>query len=58
MIIYSNYNKIFKKLLKQVRFVMKDLFHIEKYWAETNDRIAVFLGTWHPIYDTMISMKL
>ena len=57
MIIYSNRNTSFRLLLEQVRFVMKDLFHIEEYWAETNDRMAVFLGTWHPIYKKMINMK-
>ena len=58
MIIYSNRNTSFRLLLEQERFVMKDLFHIGKYWAETNDRMAPFLGTWHPIYKEMINMKL
>ena len=57
MIIYSNCNKYFRLSLDQVKFVMKDLFHLEKYWAETNDRMAVFLGTWHPVYKEMINMK-
>ena len=32
--------------LKQVNFVMKDLFHIEKYWTEINDKLI-----WHTIYE-------
>ena len=60
MIIYSNQNNTFKLLLKQVRFVMKDLFHIERYWTETNDRMAIFLVSWHPIHNRIpvIDMKL
>ena len=57
MIIYSNRNKSFRLSLDQVKCVMKDLSHLEKYWAETNDRMAVFLGTWHPVYEEMINMK-
>ena len=34
MIIYSNRNKSFQLILKQVKFVMNDLFHIERYWSE------------------------
>ena len=34
IIIYSKQNKSF--LLKQVKFEIKDPFHAEKYWAETN----------------------
>ena len=37
---------------------MKDLFHIEKHWAETNDRMAIFLGTWHPVYKEIIIANL
>ena len=37
---------------------MKDLFHKEKYWAENNDRMAVFLGTWHPIDKEVIIANL
>ena len=43
MIVYSNHNKSCRLSLEQVKFVMKDHFHIEKYWAENNDRIAVCL---------------
>ena len=57
MIIYSNRNTSFRLSLVQVKFVMKDLFHLGKYWADTNDRMAVFLGTWHPVYKEMINMK-
>ena len=35
IIIYSKRNKLF--LLKQVKFVIKDPFHAEKYSAETNE---------------------
>ena len=58
MIIYSNHNKSFRLSLEQVKFVMKDLLHKEKYWAKTNARMAVFLGTWHAVYKEMINMKL
>ena len=58
MIIYSNHNKSFRLSLEQVKFVMKDLLHKEKYWAKTNTRMAVFLGTWHAVYKEMINMKL
>ena len=43
--------------MEQVKFLIKDLFQIERYWAETNAGMAVFLGTWHPIYKEMINMK-
>ena len=66
MIIYSNQNKSFKPLLKQVNFVMKDLFHIENFWAKTNDRMAVCLGIGTqytgelgydgPLYDRFLHM--
>ena len=56
MIIYSNQNKSSKQLVEQVKFVMKDLVHIEKCWAETNDTMAVFLGFWHPIYKEVINI--
>ena len=57
MIIYSNQNNTFKLLLKQVRFVMKDLFHKERYWTETNDRMAIFATNIHnriPVIDMKI----
>ena len=59
MFIYPNRNKSFKLLLKQVKFVIIYLFniHVEKYWAETNVEMAVFLCAWHSIYNEMINMN-
>ena len=34
MIIYSNRNKSFQLILKQVKFVMNDVFHIDKNWSK------------------------
>ena len=48
MIIYSNRNKSF--LLKQVKFVIKDPFHTENYWAEPNEwQFSYVLGTQYII---------
>ena len=38
LVIYSNRNKRSRLILDQVKRVLKDLFHIEKYWAETHDK--------------------
>ena len=57
MFIYSNQKTYFEVLLKQERFVKKDLTH-DKNWAETNDRMPISLGIWHPIHNKMLNMKL
>ena len=49
MVIYSNRNKTSRLMRDQVKLVLRDLFHIEKYWAETNDKLPNFLGLWHPL---------
>ena len=50
MIVYSKWNSTSKLHLIQVKLVMKDLFIIEKYWAESNDKLAMVLGVWDPIW--------
>ena len=46
MAIYSNRNKTSKLIPvpAQEKHVLRDLFHIEKYWAETKDKVTDFLG--------------
>ena len=44
MAIYSNRNKTSKLIPAQEKRVLRDLFHIEKYWAETKDKVADFVG--------------
>ena len=39
MVIYSNRNKTSRLILDQVKLVPRGLFHIEKYCAETNDKL-------------------
>ena len=50
MIIHTNRNSSTDLHLKQVRMVMRDLFLIEKYWSETNEKLPSFLSVWHPVY--------
>ena len=42
MIIYTSRNSYTDLHLKQVKVVMRDLFLIEKYWAETNEKLPSF----------------
>ena len=56
LVIYSNRNKRSRLILDQVKLVLKDLFPIEKYWAETNDKLPIFLGLWHPLYNELINL--
>ena len=50
MIIYLKWYSTSKIHLKMVKLVMKDIFQIEKYWAETNVELAISVGVWNPIY--------
>ena len=43
MVIYSNRNKTSGLILDQVKLVFRDVFNIERYWAETNDKVPKFL---------------
>ena len=56
LVIYSNKNKRSRLILNQVKLVLKDLFNIEKYWAETTDKLQIFLGLWHPLYNELINL--
>ena len=56
MEIYSNRNKTSRLILDQVKLVIRDLFQIEKYWAEANDKLQNFLGFWHPLYNELINL--
>ena len=56
-IIYSNRNSTSKLYLKKEKLVMKYLFQSGKYCAETNDKLAIFLGAWHPTYDEMTYLR-
>ena len=49
-------HKTSRLILDQVKLVLRDLFHIEKYWAETNDKLPNFLGLWHPLYNELIDL--
>ena len=42
LIIYTNRNNVANLNIRQIIYSLKDLFLIEKYWAETNDKIP-----WH-----------
>ena len=39
LIIYTNRNNVANVNIRQIRYSLKDLFLIETYWAETNDKI-------------------
>ena len=56
LVICSNRNKRSQLILDQVKRVLKDLFHIENYWAETNDKLPIILGLWHPLYNKLINV--
>ena len=49
MNIYSKLNSTSKEHLKHVKLVLKDNFHREEFWTETNDRFASVIGVWHPL---------
>ena len=58
LVIYSNRKKRSRLILDQVKQILKDLFHIGKYWAETNDKLPIFLGLWHPSYNELINLYM
>ena len=39
MIIFSDRNTPNRLILDQVKLVLRDLFHMERYWTETNDKV-------------------
>ena len=57
LMIYSNRNNAANLNIKQNKYSLKDLFLIEIYWAETNDKLPVFLGTWHPVYAELTNLE-
>ena len=56
LVIYSNRNKRSRLILDQVKRVLKDLFHIEKYWAETNDKLPNILRFMASLYNELINL--
>ena len=42
MIIYTSRKSSTDLHLKKVKMVMRDLFQIERYWAETNEKLPSF----------------
>ena len=58
-IIYTNRNSSTDlHHLRQVEMVIRDLFLIVKYWAETNLKLSSFLGIWHPVYAELLNFEL
>ena len=55
MVIYSNRNKTNRLIVDQVNLVLRDLFHLGKYWAEVNDNEPNLLGLWHPTQATLLN---
>ena len=49
ILIYSNRDKTNRLIICQVKLLRSDLFHIEKHWAETNDKLPNLLGFCHYI---------
>ena len=43
MVIYSNRNKTSGLILVRVKLVLRDVFNIERLWAETNGKVPKFL---------------
>ena len=57
MIINTNRKSSTDLHLKQVEMVMRDLFLIEKYWAETNEKLPSSPGVWHAVYDELLNLE-
>ena len=59
IIIYTNRNNSTDlHRLRQVEMVIRDLFLIVKYWAETNLKLSSFLSIWHPVYAELLNFEL
>ena len=57
MVSYSNGNKPSRLILDQVKLVLRHLFHIVKYWAETNDKVPNFLWLRYPgLYNELLNL--